>query len=119
MTIERHKAEETDDLGYVIEFGGWNTIVDYMPVNITPYAGRPDYATSNNSPGIIPDSLYTCQVQLNRATRGIRINDQFEYGGARYRIINIDWSETDIDQERGVLNLNMRRVSKGADADEF
>lgn len=45
-------AEETDDLGYVIAPGGWATVVDWMPASITPYAGRPDYATSNNTPGI-------------------------------------------------------------------
>lgn len=52
LTIERYKAEETDSYGYVIERARWMPIVDKMPVNITPYAGRPDYAVSNNSPGI-------------------------------------------------------------------
>lgn len=119
LNIERHKAEETDEYGYVIEPEEWRCIVDEMPASITPYAGRPDYATSNNTPGIIADSLYTCQVQLNRQTRELRINDQFTYGGMRYRIVNIDWSETDIEQQYGVLNLNMRRVSGGEAEDEW
>lgn len=86
-------------------------IADRMPVNITPYAGRPDYTTATNSPGILADSLYNCQVQLNRNTKNIWINDEFDYGGFRYRVINVDWSETDIEQQHGVLNLNMKRVA--------
>lgn len=56
LTIERFTPEETDDLGYVIEPEGWREIVDEMPASITPYAGRPDYAVTNNSPGVLPDS---------------------------------------------------------------
>lgn len=113
LTFERWSKGKLDKFGYMVEPEGWVTIVEHMPANITPYAGRPDYATSNNTPGILPDSLYTCQLQLNPVTAELCINDEFDYGKARYRIINIDWSETNIDQDRGVLNLNMRRVGGG------
>lgn len=113
LTFERYVPEETDSLGYVISEAHRETVLDRMPVNITPYAGRPDYTTSNNTPGIVADSLYVCQLQLNPKSAMLRINDECAYGNDRYRIVNIDWSETNIEQDRGILNLNMRRVGGG------
>lgn len=113
LTFERHVPEQTDSMGYVISEAGKEIILDRMPVNITPYAGRPDYAIVNNAPGIVADSLYTCQVQINPKSRMLRINDECDYGDERYRIINIDWSESNITQDRGVQNLNLRRVGGG------
>ena len=115
LSFERRVPEETDSYGYVIREAHQENILDHLPVNITPYAGRPDYTTANNTPGIVADSLYVCQLQLNSYSARLRVNDECVYGHERYRIINIDWSETNIEQDRGILNLNLRRVGGGTD----
>lgn len=82
----------------------FEAVCENLPCGFVPYQGRPDFAKGNNAPGINADSLYSGQVQLNEKTRDIRVGDEFTYGMVRYRIINVDWSETSPDQTRGILN---------------
>lgn len=102
LTFERYIGEKTDEFGYLTEDAHWEKICEDLPCGFTPYQGRPDYETKTNSAGVVADSLYAGQVQLNDKTRKLKINDEFTYGDLRYRIINIDWSETNIDQTRGL-----------------
>lgn len=111
LTIERWVGDEVDQYANLVEAAHWEVIVNELPCGLTPYQGRPDYSKAQNSPGVVADSLYSGQVQLNRQTRKLRINDEFSYCGARYRIVNIDWSETNINQTFGIININLRRVA--------
>ena len=55
----------------------------------------------------------TGQIQFNTATRQMTINDEFEFGGFTYRIINIEWTEVNYDQTAGIINFNCKRVAGG------
>lgn len=111
LTLYRYRAAETDERGYLIKEAGEDTIIDRMPVCITDYAGRPDYASAIGIPGIQADMLTTGQIQVNELTQTIRLNDEYDYGGFRYRIINISWPEVSIDGTYGIINFNAKRVA--------
>lgn len=89
------------------------TVFKDHPATFTVYAGRPDYIASMGTPGINADVLMSGQIQFNETTKKMTINDEFEYGGFTYRIINVDWTETDYNQEWGLLNFNCKRVAGG------
>ena len=88
LTVRRHVEAKTDKRGYITEPAHDEDIVTKHPATFTTYAGRPDYIAQTGVPGINPDSLMSGQVQFNGATKNIRINDEFEFGGFTYRIIN-------------------------------
>lgn len=67
-------------------------------------------------PGINADSLMSGQIQFNDKTKQMMINDEFEYGGFTYRIINVDWTEISYDQTYGIINFNCKRVAGGMNA---
>lgn len=111
MTLERYTDAVTDERGYVQQAAGWNPVFSHHPVVLSDYAGRPDYSAAQGTPGINADMLNTGQIQLNEHTRTMRINDEYEYGGFRYRIINISWHEISIDGTHGIINFNSKRVA--------
>lgn len=111
LKLERHVDAITDERGFVVEQERDEVIIDRMPVVISDYAGRPDYATAIGIPGIQADMLTAGQIQVNEQTKKIRINDEYDYGGFRYRIINISWPEVSIDGTYGILNFNAKRVA--------
>ena len=111
LTLYRYRPDKTDGRGFLIQEAGEDVIIEHMPVCITDYAGRPDYASAIGIPGIQADMLTTGQIQVNDLTKTIRINDEYEYGGFRYRIINISWPEVSIDGTYGIINFNAKRVA--------
>lgn len=50
------------------------------------------------------------QVQFNEETKKIRLNDEFRWGNMTYRVINIDWTEVDINETFGIIKLTAKRV---------
>ena len=111
LTFERMQEEKWNAEGKVVQEGGMQPIVSAMPAVCSEYAGRPDYALRLDSPGIHADALITVYVQMNPETRKIRLDDEFEWGLFRYKVININEAEIDICGEHGVLGLNARRVA--------
>lgn len=89
-----------------------------IPLIHSEYAGRPDYAAAQGTPGINADHLITVNLQWNEKTKNIRIKDSFELGCFTYRVINISIVEIDITGEYGVLTLNAKRVAGGGLEDE-
>lgn len=59
------------------------------------------------------DSLMTGQIQFNSATKQMTINDEFEFGGFTYRVINVEWTEVNYAQTHGIINFNCKRVAGG------
>lgn len=78
---------------------------------MSEYAGRPDFAAAQNTPGINPDMLTVVNLQWNEFTKEIRIGDTFEWCNSVYRVINLNYSEVDIDRTFGVITLNARRIA--------
>ena len=113
VSFKRHAHEVTDDLGYVILPERDEEIAPPIPVIHTEYAGRPDYMPSQWTPGVNADHLITVQVQYNRQTKNIRIDDTFEMDNYTYRIINIAFAEVHINNDYGILDLNCKRVAGG------
>lgn len=111
IKLERHVEAETDDRGFVKKDAYEQVLLDKYPVVLSDYAGRPDYAASQGIPGIHADMLITGQIQVTEATKEIRINDEFNYGTFRYRIVNISYPEVSIDGAYGIINFNARRVA--------
>ena len=101
LTLKRHVQPVADARGFIQTPAHDEHLLAAHPATFTTYAGRPDYISQPGVPGINPDSLMAGQVQFNSATRRMRINDEFEYGGFTYRIINIDWTEVNYEQTAG------------------
>lgn len=105
----RQVDETLDERGYLIEEAHRKVIVPSLPCVYTEYAGRPDYATGYNTPGITPDHLLTVQVQFNDHTRNLRIGDKFELMRSTYHIVHLIDREVDMDGTYGIINLMARR----------
>lgn len=105
----REVDEVLDSRGFVAEEAYRKVVAPSLPCVFSEYAGRPDYAPSYNTPGIMADHLLTCQVQFNDCSRGIRINDKFELMHSTYHIVHLMEHEVDIDGRFGIINLTARR----------
>lgn len=116
LTLTRHVQAAADARGFVVTPAHDEVVLNEHPATFNPYAGRPDYIATANVPGINADSLMSGQIQFNPVTKNITINDEFEYGGFTYRMINVDWSEVNYDNTRGIINFNCKRVAGGMNA---
>ena len=111
ITITREIDAVADEYGYVVEPEQTKTIVEKLPCVMSEYAGRPDYAVAQNTPGINADMLTNVSLQWNEKTKNILIGDHFEYLNHTYRVINMSWAEVDINRTHGVIVLNARRIA--------
>ena len=111
ITITRELPAQADSRGMKISDAGTEVIVDDLPCVMSEYAGRPDFAVAQNTPGIQADMLTTLSMQFNEKTKNIRVGDEFFWGVFNYRIVNINYAEIDITQTYGVLTLNARRIA--------
>ena len=111
LSFTRHVEDTVDDRGFLIEEAHEETIVPPIPCVFAEYAGRPDYMTNYNSPGVSADHLLTVQVQWNDRTKQLRTSDEFELLHSKYRVVDIVGTELDISQEHGILNLMARKVA--------
>lgn len=118
LAVERFAPREVDKkTGLVLKPAGVETVCPDIPAILSIYAGRPDYATTTNSPGIHPDHLVTGQVQANEITMGMRIGDEFDWFKERYRLVDVSFAEVDHNTGRGLVNFVAKRVA-GAFIDE-
>lgn len=111
ITIERHMDAVADRRGYKISEAHDEVIVEELPCVMSEYAGRPDYAAAQNTPGIHADMLTTVNLQWNEQTRNIKINDTFRWCDFKYRVVNISWAEVDINKIHGVITLGAKRIA--------
>lgn len=111
ITITRHVDAEADKRGMKIADAHDEVIVDDMPCVLGEYAGRPDFASAQNTPGIHADMLNTLSLQWNDKTKNVRIGDNFYWYEYRYRIVNLSYAEVDIRSEHGILTANAKRVA--------
>lgn len=107
----REVDDVLDERGYLIEAAHKEVVAPTIPCLYAEYAGRPDYGTSYNTPGVTPDHLLTVQVQWNDRTRNLLINDQFELMQYTYRIVHRMDTEVDIDGVYGIINLTARKAA--------
>lgn len=110
LEFTRYINDTLDSRGMLIEPAHDAVIVPSIPSSTYEYAGRPDYATANGSPGILPDALVQAQLQYNARTKLIQLNDEFQWFAFRYRVINIDYGQVEINGEYGILRVYGRRV---------
>ena len=113
LKVERHREEETDDYGYLINPEGAETIVHEIPANAYRYDGRPEYSAVSGTPGITPNALTLMTVQYNNETKNIRIDDMFEWGNEIYKIVDVNRVGVSIDETHGVLFLQAKKASGG------
>ena len=111
LLVFRDVPQDLDDDGRVITPAHRENIITAIPALFTIYAGRPDYTKGTDMPGITYDMLIQGQVQYNEQTKLIKVNDEFEWGDSKYRIINLTYAEVDIRNDCGILNINAKRVA--------
>ena len=109
----RFVPDKTDERGMQIVPAHTEIIAPSIPLVHSEYAGRPDYAAAQGTPGINADHLISVYLQWNDTTKNIRINDEFMLGSFTYRVINVSIAEVHIEQSRGVLVQNAKRVAGG------
>jgi len=78
ITIRRKVEAMADKRGFKLDDSYEEIIVDDMPCVMSEYAGRPDFAINQNSPGIHADMLTVVNIQYNDRTKNIKIGDEFE-----------------------------------------
>ena len=113
IEVQRYHEEETDDNGYLIAPEGYRTIAEMIPCNGYRYEGRPEYTTVAGTPGISPDALRLITVQYNEQTKNIREGDVFDWGGARYIVVDIDLVGMDVHGQIGCMTLQARKEPGG------
>ena len=111
ITIKRNYDAVADKRGFRLYDAHCETIVDDLPCVMSEYAGRPDFAAAQNAPGISADMLMVCHFQFNEHTKNVQIGDTFEYCNFTYRVINLNYTEVDINHTFGVITVNARRVA--------
>lgn len=111
VTIKRHVDATADRRGIKTEDAHDEVIVNELPCVMSEYAGRPDFAAAQNTPGIHADMLTVVNLQWNEYTKEIRVGDTFEWANSTYRVINLNYAEVDINRTYGVITLNARRVA--------
>lgn len=111
LTVVRDVDAVADERGFVSTPAHTETIVDNLPCVMSEYAGRPDFAVAQNTPGINADMLTNVSVQWNEKTKNILIGDKFVQLNHVYRVINFNWTEVDINRTHGVIILNARRIA--------
>ena len=114
VDITREVPDIVDTKGYLIDEGGRKTICPGLPISHSEYAGRPDYSGASMQAGMHPDHLISVYCQWNKATRKIRLDDEFVIGDFTYRVMNISLAEVMIDRDCGILTINAKRVAGGA-----
>lgn len=111
ITITRHVDATADRRGIKLTDAHDETIVDELPCVMSEYAGRPDFAAAQNAPGVHADMLTVVNLQWNEKTKEVRIGDEFMWCNSKYRVINLNYAEVDINRTHGVITLNARRVA--------
>jgi hypothetical protein len=113
VEFTREFPDEVNDEGYLLVAGRRRAVVPEIPIVHIEYAGRPDYMSSQGTPGINADHLITCYMQWNDKTKGIEIDDEFIIGQFTYRVVNVSVTEIQIDRGHGILTINAKRVAGG------
>lgn len=111
LSFEKYHEDEADDDGYLLRKRGWDTFIDDLPVNAYYYDGRPEWTAMSMNPGTQANALTVVNLQLNRKTKDIRIDDRFVWSGSKYTIINVSYQGTDIDNKNGVITLQAKRTA--------
>ena len=114
VDITREFPDIVDEKGYLVEEGGRRALCPGLPISHQEYAGRPDYSGASMQAGMHPDHLITVSCQWNKATRQIRLDDEFIIGDFTYRVMNISLAEVQVDKDYGILVLNAKRVAGGS-----
>ena len=105
LQFERYQDEQADENAMLIREAGWHAATASLPVSLSNTYMRFDYVKKAEMPGIVPSNLLEIKLQCNPTTQKLRINDQFDYGPERYKITNIEYADTDIRQQHGLLKL--------------
>ena len=79
ITIKRRINAFADSRGFKVSDAYDKVIVEDLPCVMSEYAGRPDYAAAQNTPGINADMLTVVNLQWNEFTKEIRVDDTFEW----------------------------------------
>ncbi len=114
LTIKRFVEPEADEEGYrIYNTGGWQTIVDNLPVNAYRYDGRPEYSAVSGQPGVSPNALTIMTVQFNDHTKNIEVGDKYIWGKDEYLIVDIDYVDVNLNKDFGTLRIQSRKAAGG------
>lgn len=111
LEVYRRIPDVVDSLGYLVLPAHNDVIAPEIPAAASLYYGRPEYQVSVNVPGILADNIAMVQAQWNPSTMNIKINDEFIWGNYTYRVVDVNFSEVDIDMQYGLVNLTGRKVA--------
>lgn len=113
LRFTRFRPEQTDDLGYVTQEEGRDTIVESIPCNAYEYDGRPEYTAYSNTPGITPTSLIIITVQYNNQTARLKTDDEFIWGGVTYYVVDVNCVGVNELKGHGVLSVQAKKKPGG------
>ena len=109
FTITRYQSGQYDDSGNLISPEGENPIVSDL--YCSAIVGSFEFRSSAGSVGIVPNNQISSTCQYNNETKGIAIGDKFLWMNKEmYQIINLDYSQLDIDRNDGLLCFNAEKT---------
>ena len=118
LTIRRFSEGVFDEDGYRIEYPGWRTIVDELPVNAYHYDGRPEFSAVSGTPGVTPNALTIINMQYNEQSKNIHVGDKFKWGDDVHEIIDINRVGIDITDTFGTIKIQAKKVAGGLDYED-
>lgn len=111
LTFDRYHDEIVDENAILVQEAGWSAVTGTIPVSLSNTYMRFDYGKKAEMPGIIPSNLLEVKLQCNAQTKQLKLNDQFDYGPERYKITNIEYADTDIRHEHGLIKVVGEKAS--------
>lgn len=120
LHIERWKEDEVDPETGMLVPGGeghFEVLVPDIPCNAYHYDGRPEYSNHMGAPGVVPNDLTILVVQYNDYTKNIRVDDEFQWGQDRLKIINVSFVAMDLihGDNKGILKIQAKKIAGGTE----
>ena len=112
LEVKRYVEEVTDELGYLLQEEGWQTICEPTPANAYRYDGRPEYSAIYATPGVVANALTILSVQYNPQTKEMRVDDRFTWGNEEYTIVDINYVGVGLDNA-GVIKIQAKKTAGG------
>jgi len=108
LDVTRYQTATYDDYGNILTEEGNNPIASELYC-LTVMGGF-EFRTGTGQVGIVPTNDIKVSCQFNTNTMNIAIGDKFTVFKKDYEVVNLDWSQKDLEGNYGVLTFDGKKV---------
>jgi len=106
--VTRFQTATYDDFGNVLTEEGNNPIT--KDLYCLTVMGGFEFRTHTGGIGIVPSNDIKSSCQFNADTMLIAIGDKFTVFKKQYEVVNLDWSQKDLEGDYGILMFDGKKV---------